>query len=106
MIRAVLKLDCNGNFTGFTVKGHSGSAPKGKDIICAAVSGIVQTALIGLDEVAGIKNTYTVDDGLVICELPKDVDKKDLEKATVILQTMQLGLLSIADQFPDFVLVK
>lgn len=106
MIKAVLQLNGDGAYTGFTVKGHSGSAPSGKDIVCAAVSGIVQTALIGLDEVAGIKDTYDVKDGFVDCRLPENADKAKLEKANVIIETMRLGLLSIADQFPDFVLVK
>jgi uncharacterized protein YsxB (DUF464 family) len=34
------------------VKGHAGYAPHGHDIVCAAVSAILQTAVLGLESVA------------------------------------------------------
>lgn len=34
------------------VSGHAGHAAYGEDIVCAAVSAIVQTALLGLEAVA------------------------------------------------------
>ncbi len=105
MISAVL-VRSGGKWHGFTVKGHSGSAPKGKDIICAAVSSIVQTALIGLDEVAGVKNSYEISDGFVKCELPAGLDEEAFYKASVILDVMSLGIKSIAEQYSDFVRIK
>ncbi len=106
MIRAVLELTNEGNFIGFTVKGHSGSAPAGKDIICAAVSAIVQTALIGLDEVADVRDTYEISDGLVRCRLPENMDKKSFDAVQIIINVMWLGLKSIAEEYPDFVRIK
>lgn len=106
MISAVLELNGDGSFKGFVVKGHSGSAPKGRDVVCAAVSAIVQTALIGLDEVADIKNTYEISDGYVKCDLPQVMNKDSLDKAQTIITTMWLGLTSIAQQYPDFVRIK
>ncbi len=103
MIVLTLKLTESGNYAGFTVKGHSGSAPRGKDIICAAVSAITQSALIGLDEVANIPNTYTISDGFIKCELPDNIDEAKAQKAQVILQTMHLGVQSIREQYPEFV---
>lgn len=32
----------NGKFSGFRVSGHTGYAPRGRDIVCAAVSSAVQ----------------------------------------------------------------
>lgn len=34
------------------VKGHAGYAPHGRDIVCAAVSAILQTAVLGLESIA------------------------------------------------------
>lgn len=104
----IAKLDMAGDdvCNGFTVKGHSGSAPDGKDIICAAVSAIVQTALIGLDEVAKIGNTYSISDGFVECRLPDDLDSDRFYKAQIIIRVMRLGLESIAEQYHDFVRIK
>lgn len=103
MITATLRLDAEGHYKSFKVRGHSGSAPAGKDIICAAVSAIVQTALIGLDEVALIKNSYTVSDGLVNCILPDNINEASFDTAQTIISVMYLGLASIAEQYHDFV---
>lgn len=35
-----------------TITGHAGAAPKGQDIVCAWVSAVYQTALLGLEAVA------------------------------------------------------
>ncbi len=106
MITAILKSDSSGNYSGFEVKGHSGSAPRGKDIVCAAVSAIVQAALIGLDEVADVKDTYTVSDGYIKCTLPKNLCEDKAVRVQTIVKTMHLGVLSIAEQYQDFVRIK
>ena len=38
----------DGSINGFAVNGHADYAPKGQDIICAAVSAVTQAALLGL----------------------------------------------------------
>ncbi|MBP3348654.1 MAG: ribosomal-processing cysteine protease Prp [Clostridia bacterium] len=106
MINAVLKTSAAGFAVGFEVKGHSGSAPRGRDIVCAAVSSITQTALIGLDEVAGIKGTYVIKDADIECNLPKDLTDEEQHTAHTIIMTMWLGLESIAEQYQEFVRLK
>lgn len=39
---------------GITVSGHANTAPKGRDLACAAVSVLTQTLIDGLREVAGM----------------------------------------------------
>ena len=57
--------------SGFTVEGHADFKPKGEDIVCAAVSVLTQTALLGLGKY--IPDTdYTIDDtGYLTCTLPE-----------------------------------
>lgn len=50
MIRVNAKLE-SGDII-IDVKGHSGYAPHGQDIVCAAVSAILQTAVLGLESIA------------------------------------------------------
>ena len=38
----------HGRLVGFEAKGHSGYAEAGEDIVCAAVSAVMQTAVIGI----------------------------------------------------------
>ena len=40
--------------SGVTCKGHTGYAEEGEDIVCAAVSSVVQTAVLGLMQLVGI----------------------------------------------------
>ena len=46
--------------------GHTGYGVEGEDVVCAALSAIVQTAILGLKEVIKVKVDYTTDDKEVI----------------------------------------
>lgn len=46
----------NGKITGFCVKGHSGYAAEGEDIVCAAVTGSVRMLEFGTVDILGEKN--------------------------------------------------
>ena len=83
--------------------GHTGYGAEGEDVVCAALSSIVQTALLGLLQVVGAKVDYTTDEkrGYLKMTLPEDMDRKTRRDCDIILDTMLLG---IADQgFSDFV---
>lgn len=81
------------------VKGHANYAEEGYDIICASVSSIVQTAVLGLVKVLFEKIEYTVEerDGYLKCKLDNPNDKTE-----IILQTMKEGLKDIESQFPQY----
>ena len=106
MINAVLKTNEHGDYIGFEVKGHSGSNVRGRDIVCAAVSSIVQTVLIGIDEVVGVKDTYIVDDGYIKCSIPSGLSEAQNFQIQTLIKTMHLGLGSIAEQYHNFVRIK
>lgn len=81
------------------VKGHAGYAEEGYDIICASVSSIVQTAVLGLFKVLSEKIEYRVNDheGYLLCKLDKPNSKTE-----IVLQTMKEGLKDIEAQFPQY----
>ena len=106
MINAVLNTNEHGDYIGFEVKGHSGSNVRGRDIVCAAVSSIVQTVLIGIDEVVGVKDTYIIDDGYIKCSIPSDLSEAQNFQIQTLIKTMHLGLGSIAEQYHNFVRIK
>lgn len=87
----------------FEIKGHSGSAEEGKDLVCAAVSAVSQTALLGLLKVCKLDVTYEVGDGYLKVVLPEGISEEEGQKAEVILMTMREGLKDIADGYPRFV---
>ena len=53
MTRCILFRDAEGRYTGFEVKGHSGYAEAGSDIVCAAVSILTTTCVNAMESVAG-----------------------------------------------------
>jgi len=93
---------------GFATEGHAGAAPEGQDIVCAAVSAIVQTAIFGLHEVAGFTMDCTLspDTGRVVRRLPeglREQSERAYHDAQVILATMIVGLRSVASEHSEYV---
>ncbi len=81
---------------GFHASGHSGSAPRGSDIICAAVSALTQTAYFSLKHY-GISCRYNRDDEKGMFTLIAD----DCDTTRIILTNMYCGLNAIADRHPQ-----
>ena len=51
---AIIVEKANGKILSVEASGHTGYAESGEDIVCAALSAIIQTAALGLTEVAKI----------------------------------------------------
>ena len=82
-------------------QGHAGAAPYGEDIVCAAISMLSQTSILGLHEVAQQAMEYQMEDG----ELHILLSDPIIESGQAILETMLLGIKNVADQYSDFVRV-
>ena len=81
----------------YQVKGHSGFAEEGKDIVCSAVSTATQMTLVGLKEVLKLKVESILEDGfLKVRILDGDENNKD---AQILLNTMFLTLQDIAKNY-------
>lgn len=92
----------------FKVLGHSGYDIKGKDIVCAAVSVLSQTALIALVEVLNIKEElidYSIDEetGLLDVKIPQNTSYDELERINIVLRTFEVGIKSIVESYPGYV---
>ncbi len=91
---------------GFDVQGHADSGPHGQDLVCAAVSVLVQTALKSLVEVAGISENalvYTLDEGHVRLEYTEALRS---ERAQVILESLLCGLRGVEGAYGSFLTIK
>ena len=89
-----------GRLYGFEAGGHAGYAPSGEDIVCAAVSALTQTALLGLGEVLKVPVEWSVDEekGALSAFVRESTDGTE-----VVLRTLEAGLKNIAGQYPDLV---
>lgn len=107
MIIADIKRN-NGSIFRFEFLGHANYSNHGEDIVCAAVSVLSQTALLGLVEYAKIDIEYEIkdEDGFLLCEIPKELDSKKRLIADSILETMYLGLLSIEESYSSHIKIK
>jgi len=91
---------------GFTVKGHAGFANPGSDIYCAGISAISQTALLGLIKHLPGQPEYQVKQGFLSVKLPSGLDHDSREKAQIILSTMEAGLKSLEESYPQYIKVE
>jgi uncharacterized protein YsxB (DUF464 family) len=67
-----VRVDMGSGDLTIDVKGHAGYAPHGQDIVCAAVSAIVQTAVLGLESIAaGYPDFVEVDIASRVDDQPK-----------------------------------
>ena len=89
--------------TGFSVSGHSGYAEAGKDIVCAAISAIVTMAEATINDVCGAKAKVRVkeQDARVTLMLPTSCDEEEAVQA--VLAGMMLTLISMRDDYPDYI---
>ena len=89
--------------TGFSVSGHSGYAEAGSDIVCAAVSAVVSMAEATINDVCGAKAKVRVKDeqARITLTLPTSCDEEDAVQA--VLSGMMLTLLSLREDYPDYI---
>ncbi|NLL42276.1 MAG: ribosomal-processing cysteine protease Prp [Firmicutes bacterium] len=93
---------------GFLVEGHSGFAAHGEDIVCAAVSALAQTAVLGIQEVIEIDCLVEIDeaDGLLLCLLPEKLAQEEWKQAQLVLKVLYTGLSAIEEEYGKHVSVK
>ena len=96
----------NDNIICVECSDHAGFADYGKDIVCAGVSSITQTAVLGIKELTDLKHSFKVDEknGFLKLEL-LDIENysADFKNAQVILKTMLLGIKNLQEQYPKYI---
>jgi uncharacterized protein YsxB (DUF464 family) len=86
-----------GNKMGIQVEGHSGSAPSGKDLICAAVSSQIQMIEVGINGV--LKKNLEIEKQKGNMKIPPQDDSG----AQVLIQSFFLSAQILEKQYPDFI---
>ena len=93
----------NDRITGFSISGHSGYAEAGQDIVCAAISAVVTMAEATINDVCGAKAKVRVKDeqARITLTLPTSCDEEEAVQA--VLSGMMLTLLSLREDYPDYI---
>jgi uncharacterized protein YsxB (DUF464 family) len=102
MINIRIYRDNQGRISGFNVKGHANFEEYGKDIVCAAVSALIHTAVFSLISLAGITPDFKVSDGSFKCTVNHSAAKKH-DTVDVILESMLIGLKEIRKEYSKHV---
>ncbi len=98
MIKATFYRD-NGFTVGFLIKGHSGYAEEGSDVICASVSSAAYMAANTLTEIVGVNADIRVDDGYLRLTLEERNDKTE-----IVLQGLELHISTLAQDYSEYIL--
>ena len=91
MISVEIFTNANEMIAGYCVKGHSGTAKRGQDIVCAGVSALTQSALLGIMEHLHRTVDYDIASGNLEMRLSEPPD----DRTEAILRTMYMGLAEI-----------
>ena len=88
---------------GFSISGHSGYAEAGQDIVCAAISAVVTMAEATINDVCGAKAKVRVKDEQPRITLTLPVSCDEEETVQAVLAGMMLTLISLRDDYPDYI---
>ena len=85
--------------------GHTNYGEKGEDIVCASLSSIVQTAVLGLLMVVIVELEMKRDDeaGYLKFTLPEKLTTEQDLQACAILDTMLCGISDLYESFSDYI---
>ncbi|QUH26073.1 ribosomal-processing cysteine protease Prp [Serpentinicella alkaliphila] len=105
MIKVQIKRSRNGEIQSFSINGHANADEYGKDIVCAAVSVLSQTTLLGLHDIAKIEIDFKVQDGNLECKLPVNLSNDKRQKANLLLETMIMGIKNIYESYSEYIAI-
>lgn len=81
------------------VSGHANYAQHGEDIVCAAVSVLAQTILIGLVEVLKQNVEYEISEGYLEFNLE---NKNNNDSINALLDTFELGIENLLQDYGSY----
>ena len=95
----------NGQIKSVECDGHTGYGVEGEDIVCSALSSVVQTAVLGLLLVAGVSVDLKREEarGYLKAVLPDGLSEEQSHDCQVILSTMLCGISDLHEGFSDFI---
>jgi hypothetical protein len=89
------------------VKGHAGFYNSGVDLACAGISAVSQTLLVSIDRLTEAKANITAESGNLVCEIYiNGLSELELSKVLLLLESLIIGLVEIAKEYPDSVKIE
>lgn len=106
MIRIVREVGPKG-FVSLRALGHADFAPRGKDVVCAAASSLLQAWLRNLMELLGDRLHVELDRraGRMVFRVPAEVEGELRVEVERLVKYFYPSILSLAEQYPENILV-
>jgi len=86
---------------GFRVKGHAEDGAKGSNLLCAAVSNLVQVTFITLSRDWQIEPVISKHDGYFQAELPSTMTAQQQVAVKTLLGNLHNGFALLAEKYPE-----
>ncbi|AHF57556.1 ribosomal-processing cysteine protease Prp [Spiroplasma eriocheiris] len=83
------------------ISGHANAGEVGKDLVCAAITGIASGGLNAIDQLENDTCDFTINEGLIIIKVIKNT-----HNLQVILNTLYYQLLTIYQQYQNYISFK
>ena len=87
-----------------TAVGHAGSAPKGADLVCCAISAITTTLAEYIINVKGARAVYDMEEGA--CRIRAKPLPGWRRRTINAYKQAMMGLEQLADQYPEYVSIR
>ena len=93
--------------TGFDVRGHSGYAPEGEDIVCAAVTSAVRLVECAVNDVLGLEASVKVrqKDASITLKLPARLGQTNESTCQTLLAALMVHFVQLAEEYPEHITV-
>lgn len=103
----VLVIKQNQTIKTIEATGHSGYAKEGQDIVCSAISTLMETLANGLTEIVKAEVEVMVDETIPHLSVTlKETDKEKCKNAQVLMSSTLLGIKGVAQEFSKFIKIK
>ena len=92
---------------GFEVKGHSGYAQEGEDIVCAAITSAVRLTECAVNDVLGLEASVKVreKDTSITLKLPNGLGQTNESTCQTLLTGMMVYFTQLQEEYPDNIIV-
>ena len=93
--------------TGLEMKGHSGYAPQGEDIVCAALTSAVRLTECAVNDVLGLEAAVKVreKDAFLSLKLPNGLGQTNESTCQTLLAALMVHLVQLAEEYPEHISV-
>jgi hypothetical protein len=103
MVEVRFRRDSRGRLSSVFSSGHADSGAYGEDVVCAAVSALLQAAWVGLTDVAGVPVDGRRDEGDFAMRWPAGVRDRDDVRAIVATAELAIAQIAKQDEYRRFV---